>query len=70
MCSRTAGIVGELHHLLDECLAALVGWMGLACDDDLDRAAPHRSATPSAEPGRATSGSTACTTAPAGQSQM
>ena len=69
MCSRTAWIVGELHHLLDECLAALVGWMGLACDDDLDR--PLLVGQQRLQPSRIAQhqGSTACTTAPAGQSR-
>lgn len=31
-------IVGEAHDLLDEALAALIGRMRLACDDDLQRA--------------------------------
>ena len=32
------GVVGEAHHLLDELLAGLVGGVGLAGDDELDRA--------------------------------
>jgi hypothetical protein len=31
------GAVGELNHLLDQRLAAVVGGVGLAGDDQLDR---------------------------------
>ena len=31
------GPVGELHHLLDQCLAAVVGGVRLAGNDQLDR---------------------------------
>ena len=30
------GIIGKLHHLLDQGLTALVCWVRLACDDDLN----------------------------------
>ena len=61
--------VGELHHLLDQRLAAVVGGVRLARHDQLNRALLRRAAASPAGPGRAASASAACTSAPAGRTR-
>ena len=63
------GPVGEPHHLLDQRLAAVVGGVGLAGDDQLDRPVPRRAAAAPAAPDRAASASAACRSAPAGRTR-
>ena len=67
--ARTLGVVGEPHQLLDQLLAAVVGRVRLAGDDDLDRPLRVAAAARSAAPGRAASASAACTTARGGRSR-
>ena len=57
------GPVGELHHLLDQRLAAVVGGVRLAGNDQLDRLSVRRAAAVPAGPGRAASASDACRSA-------